>query len=382
MPWKDTSPVEQREKFIRDLRFGLFSMVELCERYGVSRKTGYKWVARFEEEGRHGLEDHSRAPKSCPHRIEPLVSRVICDARRRHPTWGPRKILQWMEPRYPEMVMPAISTAGDLLARRGLVKKRPRRRSHLHPGVVPAVTKESNDIWAADFKGHFKTRNGVYCYPLTITDLHSRYLLACQGLLSVKGDGAFPVFDRAFRDFGLPWAIRTDNGVPFATTGIHGLSQLNVWWIRLGIQHQRIMPSSPQQNGKHERMHRTMKAEATRPAQSNLHTQQREFNRFQKEFNEERPHDALDGATPASQYRPSSRNYDGRIPPFEYPAHHVIKRVTNAGTFRFKKKILFIANALKQNLIGLDEVDDGVWSIYLCNVLLARVDERDYIIRD
>lgn len=380
MPWKELSPVDQREKFIKDLRFGLFSMVELCQRYGVSRKTGYKWVQRFEEEGRHGLNDRSKAPKTCPHRIEPVVARAICDVRRRHPTWGPQKILQWMEPRYPQMALPAVSTAGDLLARRGLVKKRRRRRIHLHPGVVAAVTSEPNDIWAADFKGEFKTGDGVYCYPLTITDQHTRYLVACHGLLSTKQSGAFPVFERAFREFGLP--IRTDNGVPFATTGIHGLSQLNVWWIRLGIQHQRIQPSSPQQNGKHERMHRTLKAEATRPPRCNLRSQQIEFNKFRKEYNHERPHQALDGLTPASQYRPSRRAFNGRLPPYEYPAHFIVKRVTNAGTFRLKGRLLFIANALKQNLIGLEEVDDGLWSIYLCNVLLARLNERDFIIRD
>jgi len=373
--------VEQRERFIADLTFGLFSVLELCARYGVSRKTGYKWIERFEEEGRHGLEDRSRAPKTCPHRIDPLVARTICDARRRHTTWGPKKILQWMELRFPAMALPAVSTAGDLLVRRGLVKKRRRRHTYQHPGVVPAVTTAPNDIWAADFKGQFKTRNGIYCYPLTITDLHTRYLLACHGLLSTKAEGVFPVFHRAFREFGLPSAIRTDNGVPFATNGIHGLSQLNVWWIRLGIQHQRILPASPQQNGKHERMHKTLKAEATIPPCSNLHSQQSRFDSFQDEFNQERPHDALGGKTPTSLYVASKRFYDGKIPPYEYPAHFIIKRVTNAGTFRLKHHLLFIANALKQNLIGLEETDDGVWSIYLCNVLLARLDERDFIIR-
>jgi transposase InsO family protein len=373
--------MEQRERFIADLKFGLFSVLELCARYGVSRKTGYKWIERFEEEGRHGLGDRSRAPKTCPHRIDPLVARTICDARRRHTTWGPKKILQWMELRFPAMSLPAVSTAGDLLVRRGLVKKRRRRHTLLHPGVVPAVTTAPNDIWAVDFKGQFKTRDGIYCYPLTITDLHSRSLLVCHGLLSTKAEGVFPVFDRAFREFGLPKAIRTDNGVPFATTGIHGLSQLNVWWIRLGIQHQRILPASPQQNGKHERMHKTLKAEATIPPCSNMHSQQKKFDSFQNEFNHERPHDALGGKTPASLYAVSNRPYDGKIPPYEYPAHFIIKRVTNAGTFRLKDHLLFIANALKQNLIGLEETDDGIWSIYLCNVLLARLDERDFIIR-
>jgi transposase InsO family protein len=247
---------------------------------------------------------------------------------------------------------------------------------------VPATTTEPNDLWTADFKGHFKTQDGIYCYPLTIADLHTRYLLACHGLLSTKGVPVQAVFDRMFREYGLPWAIRTDNGVPFATTGIHGLSRLNVWWMKLGIQHQRILPAHPQQNGAHERMHKTLKAEAIRPPKANLTTQQRAFDKFRAEYNDERPHDSLDGKPPGSLYRPSRREYTGTPPHFAYPGHFILKRITNAGTFRFKKKLLFIANALKQNVIGLEEVDDGIWSIYFCNVLLGRIDERDYIIRD
>jgi len=205
--------------------------------------------------------------------------------------------------------------------------------------------------------------------------------LACHGLLSTKGDGVRPVFERLFREYGLPRAIRTDNGVPFATTGIHGLSQLNVWWLRLGIQHQRILPAHPQQNGAHERMHKTLKGDAIRPPRANLPTQQRAFTTFRHLYNDERPHQALRGRTPASLYRPSPRQYTGTLPPVEYPGHFIVKRVTNAGTVRFKKRLGFIANALKQHPIGLEEVDDGIWSLYFCRVLLGRIDERDYIIR-
>ena len=244
MPWLETAPMEQRERFIRDDRLALYTMTELCERYGISRKTGYKWLDRFDAGGRAGLGDRSRAPHQCPHRIADNVAQLICLARRQHPSWGPEKLLQWLEPRHPDVDLPAVSTAGDLLARKGLVKKRRRRRPHLHPGVVPAVTTQPNDLWTADFKGQFRTGDGVYCYPLTIADQHTRFLMACHGLLSTKGHGVRPVFDHLFREFGLPRAIRTDNGVPFATTGIHGLSQLNVWWLRLGIQHQRICLAS------------------------------------------------------------------------------------------------------------------------------------------
>jgi transposase InsO family protein len=287
-------------------------------------------------------------------------------------------LLQWLGPRHPHLNLPAVSTAGDLLTRNGLVKKRRRRRPCQHPGVVPATTTHPNDLWTADFKGHFRTQDGVYCYPLTIADQHTRFLIACHGLASTKGHGVRPVFDRLFREYGLPHAIRTDNGVPFATTGIHGLSQLNVWWMRLGIQHQRILPGQPQQNGAHERMHRTLKADAIRPPRASLTAQQRAFNQFRTRYNEERPHQFLRGRTPASRYRPSPRSYDARLPPIEYPGHFLVKRITNAGTFRFKKRLVFISHALSPHTIGLEEVDDGIWSIHFCNVLIARLDERDY----
>jgi len=379
MPWMETSPMEQRERFIRDHRVALYTMVELSARYGISRKTGYKWLGRFEAGGRQGLQERSRAPHACPHRIAEAVATVICEGRRQHPSWGPAKLLDWLRPRHPGADLPASSTAGDLLARRGLVKTR--RRRYQHPGVVPPTTAQPNDLWTADFKGHFRTRDGIYCYPLTIADQHTRYLLACHGLLSTKGQGVRPIFDRLFREYGLPHAIRTDNGVPFATTGIHGLSQLNVWWLRLGIQHQRILPAQPQQNGAHERMHKTLKGEAIRPPRTTLATQQRAFNRFRREYTDERPHQFLQGRTPASLYRSSPRAYPDALPPIEYPGHFIVKRVTNAGTVRFKKRLVFIANALTQHPIGLEEVADGIWSIYFCRVLLGRIDERDYIIR-
>lgn len=381
MPWQETSPMEERVQFIEDYLEGYYPMTELTARYGISRKTGYKWLERFREQGRRGLADQSRAPHTCPHRIEPEIAERICEARRKHPDWGPKKLLDWLSQREPELAWPAISTAGDLLARRGLVQKRRRRRPQLHPGVVAPVTAEPNDLWTADFKGQFRTRDGEYCYPLTIADLHTRFLLICQGLRSTKREGAGPVFDRAFRRYGLPRAIRTDNGVPFATTSIHGLSQLNVWWMRLGIQHQRIAPASPQQNGAHERMHKTLKRGAIRPPRTNLAAQQRAFNAFRTVYNEERPHEALSGSTPASRYTTSTREYTGKLPPQEYPGHFLVKKITTGGTFRFQHRLLFIANPLVGHRIGLEEIDDGIWAIYFNTVLLAKLDQRDYIIR-
>lgn len=378
MPWLETAPMEQRERFIADRLRAPYSMTELCARYGVSRKTGYKWLGRFAAEGERGLEDRSHAPRRCPHRIASSMAALLCATRRAHPSWGPAKLLDYLRPRHPEIrSWPAASTVGDLLARRGLVRKRRRRRPVRHPGSVPIHTTAPNDLWTADFKGHFRTRDGIYCYPLTIADQHTRFLIACDGLPSVKTLGARSVFEKAFREYGLPAAIRTDNGVPFATSAIHGLSPLNVWWMRLGIQHQRIRPASPQENGAHERMHKTLKAEAILPPRGNRQAQQRAFNTFRAEFNTERPHSALAGDPPGARYFESARPYPSRLPTIEYPGHFLVKRITNAGTFRLKHKLLFLATPLKGQFIGLEETADGIWSIYFGQVLLGRVDERE-----
>jgi len=360
MPWLETDPVQQRERFIADVHAGLYSMTELCARYGISRTAGYKWVARAAEGGRAALADRSRAPHHCPHRIPAAMAALLCAVRRAHPLWGPAKVLDYLRPRHRRIThWPAVSTVGDLFGREGLVRKRRRRRRAVHPGTVPPHTTAPNDLWAADFKGQFRTGDGIYCFPLTISDLHSRYLLTCHSLRNTRTPGARAAFERAFREYGLPGAIRTDNGVPFATQALHGLSQLNVWWIRLGIQHQRIM-----------RAHLVV-----------LPAQQRAFDRFRREYNEVRPHDTLGGRTPASVYQASPRPYPRRLPPIEYPGHYLIKRITSGGTFRFGRRLLFLANPLEGYDVGLDETGDGIWSIYFCNVLLARFDERDGIIR-
>ena len=351
-------------------------MRELCARYGVSRKTGYKWLGRYAAEGARGLAERSHAPHVCPHRIAEHVAALLVAARFAHPTWGPAKLVQYLAPRHPRInAWPAISTVADLLKRHDLVRPRRRRRPIVHPGTVPIHTLAPNDLWTADFKGQFRTRDGVYCFPLTIADQHTRYLLRVQALRTTKGVGVRPVFERAFREFGLPLAIRTDNGVPFANTGLHGLTQLNVWWLRLGIQHQRIRPASPQENGAHERMHRTLKAETTRPPAADLSGQQRLFRAFRQEYNEERPHAALAGDPPAARYTASPRPYPGTLPALEYPGHFLVKRVTHAGTIRFQDRLLFLANALKEHHVGLEETADGIWSLYLGAVLLGKIDE-------
>lgn len=377
MPWLETEPMTERLKFIRESQAGLYTIHELCLRYGISRKTGYKWLARYDEAGPPGLADRPHTPRFCPHRTSEEIERLLLAARRAHPHWGPRKLLDWLRPRRPDLGLPAPSTVGALLAREGLVDRRRRRRVWRHPGPPSSVTSAPNQLWTADFKGQFPTRDGRLCYPLTIADQYSRYLLRCQALPSVRTVEARPVFDRLFRDLGLPQAIRTDNGVPFASTGIHGLCKLNVWWIELGIAHQRIQPSHPEQNGVHERMHRTLKAHTARPPAANLRAQQRAFDRFRSEFNSERPHEALAGRPPAAVWLPPSRPYPRRLPAAEYPGHFQLRLVSNAGTFRFQCKQLFLSDALEQKWIGLEEVDDGIWAIYFHDVLLARFDERD-----
>ena len=368
--------MDQRSRFIDAYHEGGFTMTELCARFQVSRRVGYKWVARYDAEGRQGLADRSRAPLRCPHKVPDEVATLLCAARRKHQDWGPEKLMDWLRPRYPRVKWPAISTASDVLKRAGLIKPRRRRYRSLHPGVVPPNTHAPNDIWTADFKGQFRTGDGEYCYPLTVADLHARYLLACQGLRSTQTLAVHTHFERLFREFGLPRAIRTDNGVPFATTGLHGLSTLSVWWMRLGIQHQRIQPASPQQNGAHERMHKTLKRGAIHPARATLASQQRAFNTFRIEYNDERPHKSLHGATPSSRYRSSPRPYPTILPPIEYPSHFTVKPVTAAGTFRLGDRLYFISNALRHYPIGLEETDDALWSLYFCHVLLARINER------
>lgn len=375
--------MDQREQFLADYRRGHFSMQELCVRYAISRKTGYKWLARVTEEGRRGMAERSRAPHSCPHKTPEATAALIVAARRAHPDWGPHLLLDWLRPRHPRVRdWPATSTAGAILKREGLVVPRRRRRVSTHPGVVDPITAESNDLWTADFKGQFRTQDGIYCYPLTIADQHTRYLLTCHGLPSVHGPLARPLFERAFREYGLPRAIRTDNGAPFVTRALCGLSFLNVYWMRLGIQHQRIHPASPQENGAHERMHRTLKRGAIHPARANARAQQRAFNRIQAEYNDERPHSHHAGTPPGAHYTTSRRPYPTKLPALEYPAHFIVRRVTDAGTIRFQSRLLFVANARENYHIGLEEVDDGIWSIYFGAVLLARFDERDRLIRE
>ena len=381
MPWTETSPLSERLSFIADHQRGLFTMSELCDHYGISRKTGYKWLHRYQKEGELGLEDRSRAPRSRPHKLSEEVTSAILWARERHSTWGPKKLLAWLRVRCPDLELPAVSTAGDLLAREGMVKVRP-PRSRRAPGAGRDLSRaeKPNEVWTADFKGQFLTGDSRYCYPLTVADEGSRYLFACRALEGTRTEPVARVFERLFRTYGLPEVICTDNGSPFAGTGLQGLSRLNVWWLRLGIRHVRIARGHPEENGVHERMHRTLKAETARPPRSNLRTQQRAFDSFRKEFNQERPHEALGLCVPASIYEPSRRPLPSRVPLPEYPGHFEVRKVGGDGSFHWHQDAIFVSRSLHKEHVGLEEVDDGIWAVYFCNVLMGRFDERNKVI--
>ena len=373
--------MSQRRDFVEDATRGYFPMRELCARYGISPHVGYKWLARYEALGLEGLRDQSRRPQHSPTQLaerDPALAALVIAARQQHPTWGPRKLLAYLERRHHRRHWPAASTVGALLKHAGLVLPRRHRRVLGHPGRPTTPMEQPNAVWTADFKGQFKTGDGRYCYPLTVIDGYSRYLLACEGLLHVSHAATQPVFQELFRVMGLPARIRTDNGIPFATSALGRLSQLSVWWIKLGITPELIEPAHPQQNGRHERLHKTLKAEATRPPAQTLRGQQRRFRAFQQEFNEERPHEALGGDAPASWYHHSSRSYPARLRDPEYPAHFEVRYVSRNGGVRWHNRWVNASHVLAGEYVGLEEVEDGLWSVYFGPVLLGRFDERDY----
>jgi transposase InsO family protein len=378
MPWLETDAMKERSRFVLDYESGLFSMSELCERYGISRPTGYKWWARYEAQGLQALQDRSRRPQSCPHRTDARTEQALVTLRREHPTWGPVTLLDRLKMTQPELELPAVSTAAEILDRHGLIVARKRRSKPHHPGRPYLEMRAPNDVWSADFKGEFLTRDHRYCYPLTIADGCSRYLLVCRGQFSTAYLSARTTFRAAFREFGLPLQILTDNGGPFASCAIAGLSRLSAWWIKLGIHPIRIEPGKPAQNGRHERMHRTLKADTTRPPASNLAAQQRRFERFRRCYNEERPHQGLEGQVPAALYHPSSRTFPEREPELSYPGHFKVLKVCANGCLKWHNRYIFVSTVLSGEILGLEPFDDGIWSVHFGSVLLGRIDERDH----
>jgi len=349
------------------------SMAALCEEYGVSRKTGYKWLERYLAEGPGGLVGRSHAPHVVPWAITGAQAEAIVGLRRQHPSWGPKKLRAKLMALAAEQSWPALSTIGDLLRRQGLSRRRKRRRQATPTvnGLSPAVG--ANDVWGIDFKGWFRTGDGARCDPLTATDAFSRYLLCCSAT-PPDHDGCRIQFERLFREYGLPRVIRSDNGAPFASLGAGGLSRLSVWWVKLGITPERITPGKPQQNGRHERMHKTLKAETANPPATSLAAQQRRFDRFRAEFNHQRPHEALGQTLPAAHYTPSPRCYPARLEDPAYPAEFELRRVRSNGELKWQGEMVFIGQALTSQVVGLSETHDGDAEVYFGPIRLGIID--------
>lgn len=373
MPWKECSVMDERLRFVARLLDG-DSMTEVCRDFGISRKTGYKIFARYKDHGVEALTDRSRRPVRYANQLPAQIESMIVALKAEKPHWGARKIRELLVRRLDgDIRIPAKSTIHAVLHRHGLVKGLGRPRAHaqgtaLSPGLAP------NDLWCVDFKGEFKLGNGHYCYPLTVSDHASRYLLMCEALDSVRENMTITAFEQLFLERGLPAAIRSDNGVPFASANaLFNLSKLSVWWLRLGINIERIKPGHPQQNGRHERMHLTLKKEATRPPGANSLQQQAKFDAFVSEFNNERPHEALAMRMPAEVYTPSTRPYAG-LPDLHYPLHEKDVLVTACGRICMHRKRINISTVLAGQRVGIKEVDEGIWIVSFMHYDLGFID--------
>lgn len=380
MTWKETEPVEQRKEFVRMYLKRRYEMTRLCALFEISRKTGYRTIARFEEAGWEGLKDRSSAPHSHPNATDPSMAERIIKAKKRHANWGPDKLLDWLRRKQPEELhWPAVSTAGEILKREGLVRPRPKRRAVTHPGKprIEPITR-ANQLQNIDYKGEFRTGDGRWCYPLTLTDTFSRKLLVCRGFHQITFDNTQRALKAYFREHGIPDAMRMDNGNPFVIArSLAGLSRLGVWLIKVDIERIRTRPGSPQDNGLHERMHRTLKEETALPSAAHLRAQQDRFNHFMTEYNDERPHASLGGDTPSSHFSPSNRPYPERLPVIEYPAHFETRAIRKDGSFRWHQKLVFVSESLGDERIGLEETEYGIWSVYFGRTLLGVFDEAE-----
>ena len=374
MPWKESSVMEERLRFVARLLEGE-GMSEVCRSFGISRKTGYKIFNRYKEHGLEALSDRSRRPVRYANQLPAPVEQMVVRLKKEKPHWGARKIRELLVRRLAgDVRVPAKSTVHAVLDRHGLVKRARQRRRNKAQGTPLSQAPAPNDLWCTDFKGEFKLGNGQYCYPLTATDQASRFLLMCEALQSTKEETAFTAFLRLFEERGLPGAIRSDNGLPFASpNGLYNLSKLSVWWLRLGIKIERIKPGHPQQNGRHERMHLTLKTETTRPASFNSLQQQARFDDFVNEFNAERPHEALAMKCPAEIYKPSNRPYKG-LPEIAYPFHDREALVTQCGRICMHRKKINISTVMAGQKLGIKEVDDAIWLVSFMHYDLGYID--------
>ena len=381
MPWKETCPMKERIKFVLNYLENELSLAALCREYGISRKTGYKMIGRYNEGDMDGLKDRSRSPRNHPNAVSEPVEAAVLAARRSHPTWGPKKLRVLLEREDPSVVWPSPSTIGQILSRHGLtVPRRRSRRTAVYD--EPFVGCDyPNAVWSADFKGWFVTGDGRRCDPLTISDNYSRYLLRCQAVPRADHFSIQPVFEAAFREYGLPIAIRTDNGVPFATTTVGGLSKLSIWWLKLGIVPERIEPGKPAQNGRHERMHRTLKQETASPPKRTWRAQQKAFDSFRREYNQVRPHEAIGQSTPASLYLASPREYPLILPETTYPDNMLVRAVKSQGDISWKARHIYLSETLAGELVGFRQIDERFYDIYFGPVRLAQLDTHEQRLR-
>jgi len=366
--------MEEKLRFVFEYERDVQTISELCGQFGISRETGYVWLRRYRRYGPEGLLELNRAPVRHPNQTAAAIEEAVLELRQTHMTWGPRKLKRVLERDQPGRRWPATSTMGEIVKRAGLVVARKKRR-RTEPYTEPlAHAVESNRVWCADFKGWFRSGDGARVDPLTISDAWSRYLLRSQAVEKTDTERVRAIFEAAFREHGLPQAIRTDNGAPFASSAIGGLSRLAVWWIKLGIVPERIQAGHPEQNGRHERMHRTLKQDLS-PAEDRR-AQQRELDRFRREYNEVRPHEALGMQTPASVYEPSPRPYPDKLPEVEYPDAMLVRTIRSHGHFRWKMHDVFLSEVLWGEPIGLLPVEDGTYTVYFAHLPLARFDAR------
>lgn len=379
MPWRTATVQNERARFVLEAQDTVLSFSELCHRYGISRKTGYKWLKRYGGDLAN-LADRPRRPHACSHATPAAVVERILELRKAR-KWGARKLRRVLQDELERV--PSVDTIHRIVQRHGLVEPRRKPRRRRHDSRIPATPADQpNAVWTADFKGEFRTADGHLCYPLTVQDGHSRYLIDCKGLPDLRMDPVTRRFDFLFRTYGVPDVIRTDNGHPFSSpVALGGLSRLSVRWIKMGIRPERIDRGKPQQNGRHERMHRTLKARTTHPPARNLRAQQRRFDRFKTMFNDERPHEALDMETPGSLYHPSRRPPQ-RTAAYSYPDHFEVRKVSQDKTIRWKSRKVCVSQLLCLEYVGLEEVVSDVWSVFFGPIHLGWLDERDFRIMD
>lgn len=376
MPWIETKVLDSRLQFIALYQQEIMSFSELCRQFGISRTTGYKFIDRYQRCGPRGLENMPRVAYSHPNATAISIQQQLIDLRSEHPNWGPKKLRAIMMRKYPEQHWPAASTIGDILKAHGLVSSRRRKKATATPSYDLSKPDVPNDVWTADFKGQFRLNNNKLCYPLTICDNYSRMLLKCQALPNTSIEHSKPVWIATFRDYGLPRVIRTDNGSPFSSVGIGGISRLSAWWIRLGIFPERIAPGKPQQNGSHENMHRALKQDVAKHPQASYKLQQIANDRFVTDYNCLRPHEAIDMQVPSDLYTHSPRPYPLILPKITYPDNYSVRQVRSNGEIRWRSDLVFITEILIGEPVGLNQLDEQYWSLYYGPVPLAILDAQ------